>query len=158
MNKTIKLKNIRNSTLANIFISKSMTGTYDKWVFKLLPFSARIKKVKWKDLRDSLAKEYNPKKYGYITMTKGVFLKNTVVNGNHRIMVLKDIYPEDYEIEVEKVPIVLTFLMYIVSIILPVIMLVCIVLTILLKLKNIVNNSFKIVNNFFTQIFRSQNK
>ena len=146
MLKKVKLKNLKLGILSNIFMSKDLTTTYNKLVFKLLPFRVRILKVDYKDLKDSLVKGYNPKKYGYITV-----MKNRVVNGKHR---LTEIYPENHEIEVKTEPLI----SYIVSIIFPAIMLVFIAITIPLKLIQIVNNLFKIVNNYFTQIFRSQRK
>jgi hypothetical protein len=130
-------------------MSKNMSSTYNKWLFKLLPFSVKISKIKWKDLKNSLAEGYNPKEYGYITVRN-----NRVINGNHRLTLLKELYPEDHEIVVKTEP----FVSRIVVIIFPIVMLIFIVITILLKLVQIVNNLFKIVNNYFTQIFRSQKK
>jgi len=149
MLKKVKLKNLRCSIRANIFMSKNMTSTYDKWFFKLLPFSVRISKIKWKTLKNSLAEGYNPKEYGYITVRN-----NRVINGNHRLILLKELYPENHEIVVKIEP----FISRIATIMFPIIMLVFIIITIPLKLIQIVNNLFKIVNNYFTQIFRSQRK
>lgn len=105
-------------------------GWFGKFIGKIvLKYNLRFRY--WKKLRKSLEEGYNPEKYGYIqvlekenknsrTSTEGKILNVLdtagavlsldteersyyVVDGNHRIKILKELYGDDYEITVEVV-------------------------------------------------------
>jgi hypothetical protein len=57
------------------------------------------KNYKWGSLKKSIVKNsYNPKKYGYMYLTKD----NFILDGHHRKDVLQNLYGENYEIYVRK--------------------------------------------------------
>ena len=132
--KKVKLKNLKNSIWN--FTSKNTKTTYNKLLIMFRPFKVRIVKLEWKSLRDSLISGYEPKKYGYITVRN-----NRVVNGNHRLILLKEMYPENKEIEIKTESfVVYNLIQPLKLIVFPVAILVLIVTYIPLKLKNIINN------------------
>ena len=137
MVKKVKLKNLRYSIRANIFMSKNTKTTYNKISCMFWPLKVGIVTKEWKALRDSLTKGYNPKVYGYLHVQN-----NRVIAGNHRLTLLKELYPENHEIEVETI-IVSDFRQFL-SIVGTVIILVLIVLSMPLKLiKNMYKNKRK---------------
>jgi len=109
-----------------------VVGRYQGWLGKLigkikLKYNFRFNY--WKKLRKSLEEGYNPEKHGYIqvmeksditnpkekkllkTLNKTNLLLSVdtennsyyVVDGNHRVKILKELYGEDYEVTVEVV-------------------------------------------------------
>ena len=110
-----------------------VVGRYQGWLWKFIGKITSPFKFKgfyhWKRLRKSLEEGYNPEKYGYIqvleksnitnskeknllkTLTKTNLLLSLdsenksyyVVDGNHRIKILKELYGKDYEVTVEVV-------------------------------------------------------
>ena len=141
------LKNIRLKDITPMWFHRKTHGTYSKTSIKLLPFSMKRSNHSWKELKDSLAKGYDPEKYGYITVYK-FFSRYITINGNHRISLLKKIYSEDYTIDVKgtsilKIMLSISFL----------------IITVPLSFAfTIVNNLRKIVNNYIVQVFRIKKK
>ena len=133
MVKKVKLKNLRHSIRANIFMSKNTKTTYTKISYTSRPFKLGLATTEWKVLRDSLTKGYNPKVYGYLQVQN-----NVVINGNHRLMLLKDLYPENHEIEVETI--IISYFRQFLNIVGTVIILTLIVLSMPLKL---IKNRYK---------------
>lgn len=80
---------------------KVKIGDLESMGFKTKP------KTFWSDLRKSLKEGYRPTNFknGYIRVTKN----NLVMDGNHRLYILKELYGEDYEIDVRVSGLTLTF-------------------------------------------------
>ena len=68
-------------------------------------YDKKIEDGSWKKLKESLTKGYYPKKYknGYIKVIK-YWWKNKyyVYDGNHRVKLLKEMYGNEHQIEVER--------------------------------------------------------
>jgi hypothetical protein len=80
-------------------IRKIKLSELDKGGFLHFEPSSRSKQY-WSDLRDSLKNGYDPKSHrsGYITICKN----GTIVDGNHRVTILKEMYDGDTEIMVKQ--------------------------------------------------------
>jgi hypothetical protein len=147
--KNIRLKDISSNRLRLLLDPtyrkdiKQMVGKYNIVEIKLAPFRLERSESSWNQLERSLAKGYNPKRYGYITICR-FFGINYPIDGNHRLAMLKKLYSEDYTIDVKTVS--------------PIRIICCMVLFIPLILLSItlaiVNNLLTNVNNFITRIFR----
>jgi len=142
----MNIKNIRLKDISSNWFRRDVKYTTKKYTqisLGLLPI--RIKRTEhcWEELKKSLVKGYNPEKYGYITILR-FFGTNLPIDGNHRLVLLKQLYPEDYTIDVKTTSIITVT---ITSIIL-------LFLITLFGILNNVNNLIKTVNNFITQSFR----
>jgi len=139
--RNIRLKDITGRSF------KTLDGKYTKTSIKLLPFKVIREEISWRELRDSLSKGYNPKKYGYITICR-LFGKNYAMNGNHRLALLKKMRSEKFMVEVESFNLLQGLL-----VLLTVIIFIAVSVTI-----HIVNNLIKIVNNYIVPVFRIKRK
>tara|TARA_Y100000593_G_scaffold92207_1_gene183089 strand:+ start:1596 stop:2015 length:420 start_codon:yes stop_codon:yes gene_type:complete len=96
----VKLSELIYSTSADI---EREMGLKEYIIDTLILFKNLNKKKttlkSWDKLKSSLEKGYKPKKYGYIKVSPD----NTLVNGNHRVVLLNEIYHKDHIIEVEQV-------------------------------------------------------
>ena len=150
--KNIKLKDIKNNWFRQIYTGlirkdKHFTGKYTQRTIRLLPF--RIIKTEhcWKELKRSLTKGYNPEKYTYIIICNFFGVKFPI-DGNHRLALLKNLYEDDYTINVKSIGIIKVIGGIAIAFF----------LIILFGVLGIVNNLLKIVNNYIAQIFRIKRK
>jgi|21_taG_2_1085346.scaffolds.fasta_scaffold134729_2 hypothetical protein len=113
--KVLKLGQLKDN-LAKYIGNEKLSGDYNKSSFwKYYEKSPQPKegydKGNWDKLRESLKKGYRPTEYGrgFITVIKLWFKKEYLIfDGSHRVKLLKEMYGDEYEVEVKMMKVSIT--------------------------------------------------
>ena len=117
MSKQLESKNITAGLLSNQLIRVKVGELRDTWTQNPQKVSRMRKLRQWwrktttpnrlRNIKRSVVKfGYDPEKYGYIAINKkypGTKKQYNIVDGNHRVRVLRELYGEDYKVTVSDV-------------------------------------------------------